>query len=194
MFMKHEQDGVMNMTKTEMDAAINEAWGGSRSYKSLGLVTSSCYRAVFIAGMRAAARIADAEGLDDPTQTDGDEAYDLAISHAVNAVNVAADSLEAQMAKTEREELLAAIASGKGIIFDDHQLLALLDRCDKLEAALTELVALKDQKMLIETQIAAANDGGYCRSVAEIRLEQDYKRRKPLAWEAARAELGGDRP
>lgn len=49
--------------------------------------------ACFIAGMREGAKVAAIERLSEP-QTEGDEAYELAITHVVDAIRKQADELE----------------------------------------------------------------------------------------------------
>ncbi len=81
------------MTKVGMDLAIVAA-AQTVSKDHLTRNDISIWdRAVFIAGMREAAKIAAAERLDDTQPGEGDEAYQMAVTHIVAAIESQADEL-----------------------------------------------------------------------------------------------------
>lgn len=74
-----------------------------------------------------------------------------------------------------------------------ERILALLDRQERLVAALRELVACKDLKQ----QITSYDRSSWCDNSTIANADEyrtacaDYERRKPLAWAAARALCDG---
>lgn len=87
---------------------------------------------------------------------------------------------EAIAALREKDEEIARL--GEGAIVDQHRIEAAEQRTDRLLAALRELVALKD----IKNEMATLNETKLKRM---RELQQEYYRRKPHAWQAARDEL-----
>jgi hypothetical protein len=73
----------------------------------------------------------------------------------------------------------------------DLRLKGLQSRCDELQAALEELVALRDMK---DRVLGYANTARKHPTVQQVhdeaaRLHAEYVRRSPLAWRGARAVL-----
>jgi hypothetical protein len=63
----------------------------------------------------------------------------------------------------------------------ERELAAAEAKCEGMEKALQELVALKELKKTFETERGSP----YLQRTHQV----DYERRKPLAWEAARAAI-----